>query len=62
MQIGLALSGGSARGLVHVGALRALEEMGVQVHRISACSSGGIIGALYASGYSPQEIASFLQH
>lgn len=61
MQIGLALSGGSARGLMHVGVLQAFEEIGIKVHQVSACSSGGIIGALYALGYSPKEIASFFK-
>jgi len=59
MQIGLALSGGSARGLMHIGVLQAFEEIGIRPAHISACSSGGIIGALYAYGYSPKEIASF---
>ncbi len=59
MQIGLALSGGSARGLAHIGALQAFEQIGLQIHQISACSSGGIIAALYAWGYAPKEISSF---
>lgn len=59
MQISLALSGGSARGLMHIGILQAFEEIGIRPAHISACSSGGIIGALYAYGYSPKEIASF---
>lgn len=61
MQVGLVLSGGSARGLTHIGVLQAFDEMGIKVDHISACSSGGIIGALYALGYRPEEIASFFK-
>ncbi|MCP9612846.1 patatin-like phospholipase family protein [Coprobacter tertius] len=55
-RIGLALSGGGARGFAHVGALKALEEMGLRPDIISGVSAGSIIGVLYADGYSPDEI------
>lgn len=53
---GLALSGGGARGFAHVGALKALEEEGIKPDIISGVSAGSLIGALYADGYSPDEI------
>jgi NTE family protein len=56
MQIGIALSGGGARGVAHLGILKVLEEMGISPAVISGTSAGSIIGALYAYGYSPPEI------
>lgn len=56
MKIGLALSGGGARGFVHVGVLQALTESGIQLHGIAGTSAGAIIGSLYTAGYSASEI------
>jgi NTE family protein len=56
--IGLALSGGGTRGLVHVGALKALEENGIFPEIISGTSAGSIVGVMYAHGYKPAEILS----
>lgn len=56
MKIGLVLSGGGARGIAHLGVLRALEEHEVKFDCISGTSVGAIIGALYAQGMRPQEI------
>lgn len=56
-KIGVVLSGGGARGLAHIGALKVLEEVGIQPDFIIGTSMGGIIGGLYASGYSAQEIS-----
>ena len=55
-RIGLALSGGGARGICAVGILRAFEERGVEVVALAGTSIGGIIGGLYACGYSPDEL------
>ena len=55
-KIGLVLSGGGARGFAHLGFLKALEEFGVKVSAISGVSAGGLVGALYAQGLSPEEI------
>jgi len=55
-RIGLALSGGGARGLAHVGALRALEEMRVPIDCIAGTTMGSIVCGLYATGMSPDEI------
>jgi NTE family protein len=55
-RIGLVLSGGGATGLAHVGVLKALEENGIPIDYITGTSAGALIGALYAAGYSPEEI------
>jgi NTE family protein len=54
--VGIALSGGGARGLAHIGALRVIEEAGVPIDVVSGTSMGSIIGALYAMGYTPDDI------
>lgn len=59
MKIGLALSGGGARGMVHVGVLQALQEAGIPVDEVSGTSAGSIVGALYAAGYDAQAILAF---
>lgn len=56
MTYGLVLSGGGARGVSHLGVIKALEEMGVTFHHISGTSAGAIVGSLYAYGYSPDDI------
>lgn len=56
MSLGIALSGGGVRGLVHAGVLQALEEQGIEPECVSGTSAGAIIGALYAHGYRPTEI------
>jgi NTE family protein len=56
MKIGLVLSGGGARGISHIGVLKALDEFGVPFSQISGTSAGSIIGSLYSYGYSPDEI------
>lgn len=55
-RIGLALSGGGARGAAHVGVLRVLEELRIPVDYIAGTSMGSIIGGLYASGMTPDQI------
>ena len=55
-KIGLVLSGGAARGLAHVGVLKALEEQGIRVDAIAGTSMGAVIGGLYASGYKIDEL------
>lgn len=61
MQVGLALSGGAARGIAHLGVLKALEEIGINFHIISGVSSGAITGVFYAAGYKPDEILGFIK-
>lgn len=53
---GLVLSGGAARGLAHIGVLKALEERNVRVDAIAGTSMGAVIGGLYAAGYSVDEL------
>ncbi len=54
--IGLALGGGFARGLAHIGALKVLEEEGIPVRLVAGTSVGALIGAAYCSGLSIQEL------
>ena len=54
--LGLALSGGGARGFAHPGALKAIEDFGLVPDIISGTSAGALAGVLYADGYSPEEI------
>lgn len=56
MSFGLALSGGGIRGAAHVGVLLALEEAGMVPDSIAGASAGGIVGGLYAAGYSAHEL------
>ena len=56
-RVGLVLSGGGAKGLYHIGVIRALEENGIPIDYVSGTSMGAIIGGLYAIGYSPEEMA-----
>ena len=57
-KVGLVLSGGGAKGLAHIGALKVIEEAGIEIDYIGGTSMGAIVGALYASGYSAQELDS----
>jgi NTE family protein len=59
-KVGLALSGGGARGLAHIGVLKVLEELGVPVDMIAGTSMGAIVGGLYASGYTTEQIRSMV--
>ena len=60
-KVGLVLSGGGAKGLAHIGALKKIEEAGVKIDYIGGTSMGAIVGALYASGYSAQELDSIFR-
>ena len=60
MTYAIALSGGGARGIAHLGVLQALEEHDIKLSAISGTSSGAIIGAFYASGYSPKDILDII--
>lgn len=54
--VGLVLSGGGAKGLAHIGLIKALEENNIPIDYIAGTSMGAIIGGLYAAGYSPEEM------
>ena len=58
--IGLALSGGGARGLAQIGVIKALEESGIKIGAIAGTSMGSIIGGAYASGYTVEEMDSIV--
>lgn len=57
--LGMVLSGGGVRGLGHVGVLKALGEEGIQPQVLSGTSAGAIVAALYAAGYTPEEMLEF---
>ena len=60
-KVGLVLSGGGAKGLTHIGIIRALEENNIPIDYITGTSMGAIIGSLYAMGYSPDEMEDLLK-
>lgn len=55
-KVGIVLSGGGAKGLAHIGTLKALEENHIPVDYITGTSMGGVVGAMYAAGYTPAEM------
>ncbi len=55
-KVGLVLSGGGAKGLYHIGVIKALEENNIPIDYISGTSMGAIVGAMYASGLTPDEM------
>lgn len=61
-KIGLVLSGGGARGAAHVGVLKVLEENHIPIDMIAGTSFGAIVGGLYASGYSANELEEVLEN
>ncbi|MBS1535461.1 MAG: patatin-like phospholipase family protein [Bacteroidetes bacterium] len=60
-KIGLVLSGGGAKGFAHIGVLKVLEKAGVKIDYIGGTSMGAVVGGLYASGYSAQQIDSIFR-
>lgn len=60
-KIGVVLSGGGAKGIAHVGILKALEEEGIRPDFIVGTSMGSIIGGLYAAGYSANQLDSIIR-
>ncbi|HJZ78802.1 MAG TPA: patatin-like phospholipase family protein, partial [Pyrinomonadaceae bacterium] len=57
-RIGLALSGGAARGIAHVGVLRALEENDIPIDAVAGASAGALIGGCYAAGLSSKQLVT----
>lgn len=55
-KFGISLAGGGLQGFAHIGALKALEELGIKIKYISGTSTGSAIASLYAMGYTPDEI------
>jgi NTE family protein len=60
-KIGLVLSGGGAKGFAHVGVLKVLEEAGIPIDYIAGTSAGGIIGGLYAMGFSADSLEKIVK-
>lgn len=60
-KIGLVLSGGGAKGLAHIGALKVIDSLGIKIDHIAGTSMGAIIGSLYASGYTGKQIDSIFK-
>ncbi len=61
-KVGLTLSGGGAKGLAHIGVLKAIDSAGLKVDFVTGTSMGSIIGALYAVGYSGKEIEAIAKN
>ncbi len=59
-RIGLALSGGAARGIAHIAVLETLEQEGIPIHAVAGTSAGSVIGALYCAGMTLSEIKRLL--
>lgn len=59
--VGLVLSGGGAKGIAHIGVIQALEDEGIPVDYVTGTSMGAIVGGLYASGYSPEEMMELIR-
>lgn len=59
-KVGVVLSGGGAIGFAHIGVLKALEEYEVPIDYITGTSAGALIGGLYVSGYSPEEMEAMV--
>lgn len=60
MKVGLALSGGGAKGFAHLGIIKALEEMEITISEISGTSAGSIVGAFYCYGHKPDQILEII--
>jgi NTE family protein len=58
--VAVVLSGGGAKGVAHVGVLKALEEKGIAIDYITGTSVGAMVGGMYAAGYSPDEILELM--
>jgi len=55
-KVGLVLSGGGAKGIVHIGVLKAIDSAGLKIDYVTGTSMGSIIGGLYSVGYSGNDI------
>lgn len=59
-KVGLTLAGGGAKGSAHIGVLKVLDEVGIPIDYVAGTSMGSIIGALYALGYSPEQMDTLI--
>ncbi|MCK5823420.1 MAG: patatin-like phospholipase family protein, partial [Bacteroidales bacterium] len=60
-KVGLVLSGGGAKGIAHIGVIKALEENGIPIDYVAGTSMGAIIGGLYAIGLTPEEMEDLIK-
>lgn len=60
-KVGLVLSGGGAKGIIHIGIIKALEENNIPIDYVAGTSMGAIIGGMYAMGYSPDEMIKLIK-
>ena len=60
-KVGISLSGGGSRGIVHIGILKAIDEAGIKLSMVTGTSAGAIVGAFYCSGYSPDGIMEIIR-
>jgi NTE family protein len=56
-KVGVVMSGGAAKGIAHIGVLKALEENEIPINYVVGTSMGAVVGSLYSAGFSPEEIA-----
>lgn len=61
MKTGLVLSGGGARGICHLGVIKALQESGVRIDCVAGTSAGALTGVLFCYGYAPDEILEIIE-
>lgn len=59
--VGLVMSGGGARGIAHIGVIKALEDNNIPIDYVAGTSMGAIVAALYAMGYSPEEMEALME-
>lgn len=62
MKIGPALAGGGVKGAAHIGAIQALEENNIKISAVAGTSIGSIVAALYAMGYTPEEMLKLFKY
>lgn len=62
IKVGVVLSGGGAKGYAHIGALKVIEDAGIRIDYIGGASMGAIVGGLYASGWSADDLDSLMHH
>jgi len=61
LKINLVLSGGAARGIAHIGVIKALEDMGFKINALSGSSAGAIVAVFYAYGYTPEDMLKIVK-
>ena len=61
-KVGIVLSGGGAKGMAHIGALKVIEKAGIPIDYVVGTSMGSIIGGMYAIGYTPEQMDSMVRN